>query len=242
MNKATFSFQTLVLIWNFTRFAILPFQSKEDYDSDRENFQFQLTLLNEQLDRQTTRITELEQLLTAKNELLRKTEAALERERNNLMTASASSAANESTNQSNNAFLRLQSDVSKLRSKCGTLEKENFELRRLLGGDRTPKYLPIHSPNNQQHSPSPSSSTPETEVGIPLQNYFAVASNNEENSPRTPKQSFKKIFGKIKRSNSGGHLGVENGSRGSPQQPIQQQQQQSTKISMVEDSPAQPFR
>ena len=35
----------------------------------------------------------------------------------------------------NNAVLRLQSDLSKLKTKCNTYEKENFELRRLLGGD-----------------------------------------------------------------------------------------------------------
>ena len=56
----------------------------------------------------------------------------------------------------NNTVLRLQSDLSKLKTKCNTYEKENFELRRLLGGDRTPKYLPISSPTHPHSSPSPS--------------------------------------------------------------------------------------
>lgn len=54
-------------------------QAKEEYE--RENFQFQMSMLNEQLERQNSRIEELEKLLSAKNELLRKTEAALDRER-----------------------------------------------------------------------------------------------------------------------------------------------------------------
>ena len=163
--------------------------------------------------------------------VLRKTESALERERNNDKANSE---------QQPNAVLRLQSDLSKLKTKCNTYEKENFELRRLLGGDRTPKYLPISSPT--QHSPSPSSSTPETEyvpsvIASPHATHGANTSGDVD--PRTPKQSFKKIFGKIKRSNSGGHL-QENGNKVQQQQ--QHQQQQTPKISMVEDTGQQTFR
>jgi hypothetical protein len=39
--------------------------------------------------------------------------------------------------------LPLQAEVAHLRQRCETLEKENSELRKLVGGDRTPKYLPI---------------------------------------------------------------------------------------------------
>lgn len=113
----------------------------------------------------------------------------------------------------------MQSDLAKLKTKCSTFEKENVELRRLVGGDRTPKYLPI-----THHSPSPaSSSTPETEHSPAL----------HEESSRTPKQSLKKIFGKIKRSNSGGHLQQDNQTNHNQTMP---------KISMVEETPPQTFK
>ena len=153
--------------------------------------------MNEQLDRQSNRISELERLISNKNELLRKTEAALERERN---SSTAAASANASPPQSEPNVLMLQSEVAQLKNRCASLDKENVELRRLLGGDRTPKYLPL-SPHaaapHHQTTPSPMSSTPDAETP-------------EENN-RTPKTSFKKIFGKIKRSNSGGHLANENG-------------------------------
>lgn len=103
--------------------------------------------MNEQLDRQTNRIAELERLLTAKNDLLRKTENALERERANAVHVSEPN------------VLILQSEVAQIKNRCASLDKENVELRRLLGGDRTPKYLPL-SPHAAQQSPSPMSSTP----------------------------------------------------------------------------------
>ena len=55
--------------------------------------------------------------------------------------------------------LILQSEVAQIKNRCASLDKENVELRRLLGGDRTPKYLPL-SPHAAQQSPSPMSSTP----------------------------------------------------------------------------------
>lgn len=150
---------------------------KEEFEAERENYLFQMSMLNEQLERQNTRISELEELITVKKELLRKTESALERER---------ASNQEIANQAPSNVLILQSEIAQLKNRCLEKEKENLELRRLLGGDRTPKYLPL-SPQHQP--PSPLSSTPETE--------------HEE---RTPRSSFKKIFGKVKRSNSGGHL------------------------------------
>ena len=154
-------------IFNWLRNNLLFDPGQSDSEADRENFQFQISMLNEQLERQNSRITELEHLLSAKNELLRKTEAALEHERSkteklqNHENSSTASELSPAGQMNNNTVLRLQSDLSKLKTKCNAYEKENFELRRLLGGDRTPKYLPISSPTH--HSPSSSSSTPETE-------------------------------------------------------------------------------
>ena len=176
--------------------------------------------MNEQLDRQSNRISELERLITNKNELLRKTEAALERERNSsTAAASANVVSPQSVPEPN--VLMLQSEVAQLKNRCASLDKENVELRRLLGGDRTPKYLPL-SPHAAQHqtTPSPMSSTPDAETP-------------EENN-RTPKTSFKKIFGKIKRSNSGGHLANENGTSSSKNHSVSNSTSTSPKKS-VED-------
>lgn len=78
-----------------------------------------MSMLNEQLERQNTRILELEELISIKKELLRKTESALDRER--------------ATNQENQApsnVLILQSEVAQLKTRCMEKEKENLELRR----------------------------------------------------------------------------------------------------------------
>ena len=155
-----------------------------------------MELLNEQVDRQGVRIHELEQLLHAKSEMLRQMESALERQRN-----------------SNEPMIRLQADLAQLKTKNQILEKENNELRRLLGGDRTPKYLPISpSPRNSDSDHSPAT---------------------EE--PKSANKSFKKIFGKVKRSNSGGHLQAPSETTAS--------EKPSVKISMVEEVvQPQPFR
>lgn len=211
--------QSVEFIFNWLRNNLLfdPGQTREDYEAEKDNLHFQITMLNEQLERQNSRIEELEALVMNKNDLLRKTEAALDRER--------------SANEQPSANLRLQSDLSKLKAKCHNLEKENIELRRLVGGDRTPKYLPI-SPAFPAHSSSPSSSTPEAE--------YPTIVTPEEN--KTPKQSFKKIFSKVKRSNSGGHL-QDNEDTPSPKNPDHfQHQKPIPKISMLEEPAPQPFR
>ena len=172
---------------------------KEDFDAERDNYNFQINLLNEQLERQTNRIAELERLLSAKNDLLRKTEVALERERG---TAAAL------VQEPANSLLMLQSEIAQLKNRCANYEKENVELRSLLT-PKTPKYLPLSPNSHHQHhqTPSPMSSTP------------------DEDETRTPKTSFKKILGKIKRSNSGGHLANENGSRTTVQKKSLEDQQ-----------------
>ena len=47
-----------------------------------------------------------------------------------------------------------QAEVAQYKHRCEALEKENSELRKLVGGDRTPKYLPISpakSHSGQRH-------------------------------------------------------------------------------------------
>jgi len=42
--------------------------------------------------------------------------------------------------------LTFQAEAAQYKHRCEALEKENSELRKLVGGDRTPKYLPISPP------------------------------------------------------------------------------------------------
>jgi hypothetical protein len=173
----------------FVFLFVLVHQREEDFDAEKDNLHLQVNVLNDQLDHQVARISDLEQLLASKTDLLRKSEAALDRE--------------QSQNQTEPNLLILQSDLAQVRNRCTNLERENIELRRLLGGDRTPKYLPL----SPQIAPpaSPLILTPEAETASP---------DHGHHESRTPR-GFKKFFGKIKRSNSGGHLTQDQ----SPNQP-----------------------
>ena len=78
---------------------------------------FQVSILTEQLDRQNRRLSDQEQLLAAKKELLRKTELALDRERQ-ARTAMEKDLANGS---GNNGYFETQH----FRQRCAALEAEN---------------------------------------------------------------------------------------------------------------------
>ena len=114
------------------------------------------------------------------------------------------------------------SEVAHLKGRCAELEAENQELRKICGGGRTgPRYyLPV-SPGSRPRD---------------LANNLRVAADDsspEEAPPAATSTStttlespgrargFKKIFGRIKRSNSGGHL-----MEGKASAAVDQQQQQ----------------
>ena len=167
----------------------------------------------EQVDRQSVRIRELEQLIHAKSEMLRQMESALERERN-----------------SNEPMIRLQADLAQLKTKNHVLEKENNELRRLLGGDRTPKYLPIAqaSPRNSDSDQSPSAH----------EDHAGSASPS-----KSANKSFRKIFGKVKRSNSGGQLQLQQTMVDTPDKANLKVVEHKGSIDYrIEDQQPQPFR
>ena len=179
-------------------------------ETEKDNLHLETTVLSEQLDRHAHRIQELEQLLGAKKELLKKAEAALERERNQ------NNAVNHQSPGTNNAnsLLIMQSELAQVKARCANYERENGELRRLVEGNRTPRYLPI----SPQQPPSPMSSTPDQETAA------SPVVEDASNSSRTPR-GFKKMFSKIKRSNSGGHLRQESPMTRSIVSPVQQQHQ-----------------
>ena len=226
-----------------------PIQEKYlQCEAEKDALQLQVGLLTEQLERQGSRLNDLEQLLHAKKELLRKTETALDRERqartlnHAAMQRQANSPqqprtpapdpnANANTNQQASFHY---SELVHFKNRCNSLEMENQELRKLVGGNRTPKYLPL-SPTGSRHqvlqgrSPMHEDSSPDEspkkEVGftgrdedIPplaagMDQIDLDASYTSGQHQSRPPRGFKKIFGKIKRSNSGGHLEEQRPSR-----------------------------
>ena len=174
-------------------------------ESERDALGLQVSILGEQVGRQTSRLQDMEQLLAAKKELLRKTEMALDRERK------ARTAMEES-----NGHL---GELTRLRKRCSELERENEELRKICTGNRTPRLLNL-SPTMGSPSPPRSnrdaadlgSSSPENEflkkgVGFGEAEIICDGPVAAEPSPSgRPPRGLKKILGKIKRSNSGGQL------------------------------------
>ena len=136
----------------------------------------------------------------------------------------------------------LQAEHIQLKNRCADLEKENLELRKLCGGNRTPKYLDLNNPNrrynnsgNNAHlAASPLSSSISDHEMSPMepQRPFPTEPTTSEyvpaNSNSSPKSSkgLRRIFSKIKRSNSGGTIGgdpLPNQQNTPKQVPTQQQ-------------------
>ena len=131
----------------------------------------------------------------------------------------------------------IQSEHIQLKNRCSDLEKENLELRKLCGGNRTPKYLDLNNSNrryntNAQLATSPLSSSISDHEMSPMEQQkpfpseptgpteYAHVNNNP--SPKSSK-GLRRIFSKIKRSNSGGTIG---GEQTQNQQANSKQQQQ----------------
>ena len=136
----------------------------------------------------------------------------------------------------------LQAEQIQLKNRCEELERENLELRKLCGGNRTPKYLDL-SHSNRRHnnsnmistqlvsSPNSGSSVSDHEMS-PIEHQRSFPNESSRNEPSSnvantnnssPKSSkgLRRIFSKIKRSNSGGTIGGEQ----TPQQIKPQPQQ-----------------
>ena len=159
---------------------------------------------------------------------------------------------NTSTTQTSTAA--LQSEHIHLKNRCADLEKENLELRNLCGGNRTPKYLDLSNANRRcnnnfvktQTASSPLSSSISDHEMSPVETHRLLPSDatgtecggtNNNSSPRSSK-GLRRIFSKIKRSNSGGTIGGEqvhtqqnNSKPQLPPQPIVILPQQSTAFS-----------
>jgi len=109
------------------------------------------------------------------------------------------------------------SEVSQLKSEVERLQRENAELRNLCSGGRVPRYLPLSSPHMKHQQ------QPQTNPHLTSRKHGAASTSPSDNDasptleskgsttsagvPPKAAKGFKKIFHKIKRSNSGGHLG-----------------------------------
>jgi hypothetical protein len=172
-------------------------------DSERDALTLQLNILGEQTERLGIRLHDMEQLLAAKKELLKKTEMALERERK----------ARTAAEEGNRSF----GELTRLKKMCSALERENEELRKICAGNKTPKYLNLSPVNRDGGSPENVVSAAKKEVGFSMgkEGDGEIISNDDDvdldssvlsSSSGRPPRGLKKIFGKIKRSNSGGQL------------------------------------
>ena len=111
------------------------------------------------------------------------------------------------------------SEVSLLKSEVERLQKENSELRNLCSGGRVPRYLPL-SPSPQMQPASKAGGKHGHTSSSPSDN---EAPTNTSAKPPSSKSGggggLKKIFCKIKRSNSGGQLGGGGGDQAAAPSP-----------------------
>ena len=107
-------------------------------EAERDSLALERNSLRDQCVRQGARIVELEQLLAAKKELLKKTEQALERERNKGPVSPNSALA----------------ELIPMRNRVSALEQENAELRRIIGGNKSPRYVNISVNSDENNSVS----------------------------------------------------------------------------------------
>lgn len=112
-------------------------------ESDKESLSLQVTVLNEQIDAQTEKISDLEKSLDEKKKQLSAAEDVLQRE---MLTRSSLETQK----------LELLAIVSELKRQHAALERENCELRDRLAEERRRNKPPIAP----RASPFPTSSTP----------------------------------------------------------------------------------
>ncbi|TRY67577.1 hypothetical protein TCAL_07829 [Tigriopus californicus] len=184
-------------------------------EAEVESQKCQLQSLTDQLAREKSRAQAAERQCEGQTELLRRTERTLERERHQRADGT-------------NAAASPLSELTHLKGRCAVLEKENQELRAICEGHRTPKYLPISpaivrprrlvglgSPDGPRRpswedsspeDPSPQIGRKEVAFHAPAPVLPSPDPDLDTSGSHRPARGFKKIFGKIKRSNSGGHL------------------------------------
>ncbi|XP_042890729.1 liprin-beta-1-like isoform X5 [Penaeus japonicus] len=114
-------------------------------EGDKDSLQLQVTVLSEQVEAQTEKIADLENLLEEKKELLRKTEEQLQKE---VMTRSSLETQR----------LELFSEISNLKLRQAAFERENADLRdKIRRSDHQSDHAKAQLAAQLANSPSPSS-------------------------------------------------------------------------------------
>ncbi|XP_069979238.1 filaggrin isoform X10 [Penaeus vannamei] len=114
-------------------------------EGDKDSLQLQVTVLSEQVEAQTEKIADLENLLEEKKELLRKTEEQLQKE---VMTRTSLETQR----------LELFSEISNLKLRQAAFERENADLRdKIRRSDHQSDHAKAQLAAQLANSPSPSS-------------------------------------------------------------------------------------
>ena len=167
-------------------------------EADKDSLQLQVTVLEDQLDSQTNRVSDLERALKDKQQELRRMEEIVGMERNKKTVA-------------DKKCEELRNETAGLKLKCARLERDLNELRNStpklqrpsnLGGGLPRSPTPVSSPDDVSPTSRKgvlfSEDDNETIVGGPEMETSMVSLSGRST------RGLRKIFGKIKRSNSGG--------------------------------------
>ena len=171
-------------------------------EADKDSLQLQVTVLEDQLDGQTARVAELERVARERQQEVRRLEEGLGMERNKRTVAEKRSE-------------ELRAEAASLRLKCARLERDLAEVRNTTPKLARPSTLGGGLPRSPTPVSSPEDVSPTSKKGVLFSeddNDTMVGAGPGGDVMDTSMVSLsgrstrglRKIFGKIKRSNSGG--------------------------------------
>ena len=182
-------------------------------ETDKDSLQLQVTVLEDQLDGQTARVAELERVARERQQEVRRLEEGLGMERNKRTVAEKRSE-------------ELRAEAASLRLKCARLERDLAEVRNTTPKLARPSTLGAGLPRSPTPVSSPEDVSPTSKKGVLFSeddNDTMVGAGGAGGdvmdtsmvslSGRSTR-GLRKIFGKIKRSNSGGFETDRNGGGG----------------------------
>ena len=179
-------------------------------ETDKDSLQLQVTVLEDQLDSQTNRVTDLEKTLRDKQLEVRRMEEIVGMERNKRTV-------------SDKKCEELRNESASLKLKCARLERDLNEVRNSTPKLQRPSNLGGGLPRSPTPVSSPEDVSPTTRKGVLFSeddNETIVGGPGLEMETSMVSLSgrstrgLRKIFGKIKRSNSGGFDADKNGAEG----------------------------
>ena len=167
-------------------------------EADKDSLQLQVTVLEDQLDGQGSKVSEMEKMLRDKQLELRRMEELVGMERNKRTVAEKKCE-------------ELRTEASSLKLKCARLERDLNEIRNTTPKLQRPSNLGGGLPRSPTPVSSPDDVSPTSKKGVIFSeddNDTVVAGTDMDTSMISlsgrSTRGLRKIFGKIKRSNSGG--------------------------------------